>query len=64
MRLQIELSERFYRIFERGAKALELIAQTMQSPPEDFTEEDQILKRLTKTVHDAQDRIPHRATNN
>ena len=65
--VQLHLSDKFYRLFERVAVALESIDKTLKAPPEDFTAEDQavleatrIAREATNAVHDAQERIPHR----
>ena len=58
--VQLHLSDRFYRLFERVAVALESIDRTLKAPPEDFGSEDKIVRDATQSVHDAQERIPHR----
>jgi hypothetical protein len=69
MRIQIELSERDRRTFEKIAASLNSIDLTLKMPPpppEDFSEEDASVKATTAdvmsaehAVHDAQERIPH-----
>jgi hypothetical protein len=69
MRIQIELSERDRRTFEKIAASLNSIDLTLKMPPpapEDFSEEAASVKATTAdvmsaehAVHDAQERIPH-----
>ena len=66
MRIEVHLSEKFYRTFERVAVALESINRTLKAPAEDFSVEDASVKATTQdvmsaehAVHDAQERIPH-----
>ena len=66
MRIQFELSERFYRIFERIAVSLDSIDRILKAPPEDFSAEDEVVKsgttklqEATARVEEARERIPH-----
>jgi predicted transcriptional regulator len=59
MRIEVHFSDRFYGIFVRIAQAVESINKTLQSPPEDFTKEDQSVKDEIQKLKEAEDRIPH-----